>query len=62
MGAMQGIWMAEQAMEKERLDQANLDLRTKSEDRLDKQFKENFTNNRYWLRIRLFINFLPSRV
>ena len=46
MGAMQGIWMAEQAMEKERLDQANLDLRTKSEDRLDKQFKENFTNNR----------------
>ena len=46
MGAMQGIWMAEQAMEKERFDQANLDLRTKSEDRLDKQFQENFTNNR----------------
>ena len=46
MGAMQGIWMAEQAMEKERLDQSNLDLRTKSEDRLDKQFQENFTNNR----------------
>jgi len=46
MGAMQGIWMAEQAMEKERLDQANLDLRTKSEDRLDAQFKESFTRNR----------------
>ena len=46
MGAMQGIWMAEQAMEKERLDQANLDLRIKSEDRLDKQAEENFTNNR----------------
>ena len=46
MGAMQGIWMAEQAMEKERLDQANLDLRTKSEDRLDKQARENFTRNR----------------
>ena len=46
MGAMQGIWMAEQAMEKERLDQANLDLRTKSEDRLDAQFRESFTRNR----------------
>ena len=46
MGAMQGIWMAEQAMEKERLDQSNLDLRTKSEDRLDKKFQEDFTNNR----------------
>ena len=46
MGAMQGIWMAEQAMEKERLDQANLDLRTKSEDRLDKQARESFTRNR----------------
>ena len=46
MGAMQGIWLAEQAIEKERLDQANLDLRIKSEDRLDKQAEENFTNNR----------------
>jgi len=46
MGAMQGIWMAELQMEKEKLDQDNLDLRTKSEDRLDKQAQENFTRNR----------------
>ena len=46
MGAMQGIWMAEQAMEKERLDQANLDLRIKSDKLKDEQFRESFTNNR----------------
>tara|TARA_R110002012_G_C11641873_1_gene610720 strand:- start:1071 stop:2159 length:1089 start_codon:yes stop_codon:yes gene_type:complete len=36
MGVMQGIWLAEQAMEKERLDQANLDLRTAAEERQNK--------------------------
>ena len=46
MGAMQGIWMAEQAMEKERLDQANLDLRIKSDKLKDEQFRESFTRNR----------------
>jgi len=46
MGAMQGIWMAELQMEKEKLDQDKLDLSIKSEDRLDKKFQEDFTNNR----------------
>lgn len=46
MGAMQGIFLAEQAMEKERLDQANLDLKIQADKLRDEQFRESFTRNR----------------